>query len=252
MPAAARPRCSWVAGRVRDKGGCSPDSSSILRAAAIVPAHRPQVHAAGTWPCWPPPSVSPQASKRSGDAMNAIAEELVQSPAATRIDEPWVDLGQSTFDPWRIMAVQHRLSGHPLLQPDALLALGERLEARGSIRSHASGAKPGTPFNSAPELFPNPKAASDTLRAVADAKAWTSLLNVQIDPTYRGLVAEVLESVRTRVESVDPGMCHRGGWIFITSPDTVTPFHFDKEHNFILQIHGKKRIYVWDHRDTVV
>ena len=184
--------------------------------------------------------------------MNAIAEELVQSPAATRIDEPWVDLGQSTFDPWRIMAVQHRLSGHPLLQPDALLALGERLEARGSIRSHASGAKPGTPFNSAPELFPNPKSASETLRAVADAKAWTSLLNVQIDPTYRGLVAEVLESVRPRVEAVDPGMCHRGGWIFITSPDTVTPFHFDKEHNFILQIHGKKRIYVWDHCDTVV
>src|SRR3546814_14823907 len=63
---------------------------------------------------------------------------------------------------------------------------------------------------------------------------------------------EVLESVRPRVEAVDPGMCHRGGWIFITSPNTVTPFHFDKEHNFILQIHGRKRIYVWDHRDTVV
>src|SRR3546814_5877517 len=47
-------------------------------------------------------------------------------------------------------------------------------------------------------------------------------------------------------------MCHRRGWIFITSLNTVTPFHFDKEHNFILQIHGRKRIYVWDHRDTVV
>src|SRR3546814_6038929 len=81
-------------------------------------------------------------------------------------------------------------------------------------RSHASGAKPGTPFNSAPELSPNPKSATDTLRAVAEAKAWTSLLNVQIDPTYRALVGEVLESVRPRVEAVDPGMCHRGGWIF--------------------------------------
>src|SRR3546814_4650253 len=118
-----------------------------------------------------------------------------------------------------------------LLQLDELLALGGRLEARGSIRSHASGAKPGTPFNSAPELFPNPKSATDTLRSIADAKAWTSLLNVQIDPVYRRLVGEVLESVRPGVEAVDPGMCHRGGWIFITSPNTVTPFHFDKEHN---------------------
>src|SRR3546814_6238456 len=141
--------------------------------------------------------------------------------------------------PWRIMAVRHDLSGHPLLQLDELLALGERLEARGSIRSHASGAKPGTPFNSAPELFPNPKSATDTLRSIADAKAWTSLLNVQIDPVYRRLVGEVLESVRPRVEAVDPGMCHRGGWIFITSPNTITPFHFDKEHNFILQIDRK-------------
>src|SRR3546814_4754840 len=84
---------------------------------------------------------------------------------------------------------------------------------------------------------------SYTLRAGAEANAWTSLLSVQSDPTYRALVGEVLESVRPRVEAVDPGMCHRGGWIFITSPNTVTPFHFDKEHNFILQIHGRKRIY---------
>src|SRR5690606_41883597 len=117
MPAAARPRCSWVAGRVRDKGGCSPDSSSILRAAAIVPTHRPQVHAAGTWPCCPLPSVSPQASKRSGDAMNAIAEELVQSPAATRIDMPLVDLSQVTFNPWRFVAVLLAQYCNPLLVP---------------------------------------------------------------------------------------------------------------------------------------
>ena len=76
-----------------------------------------------------------------------------------------------------------------------------------------------------------------------------SLLNVQIDPIYRELVGTVLDSVQPQVERHDPGMCHRGGWIFVSSPNTVTPFHFDKEHNFILQIHGHKRIYVWDHRD---
>ena len=31
----------------------------------------------------------------------------------------------------------------------------------------------------------------------------------------------------------------------------MTPFHFDKEHNFILQIRGRKTLYVWDHRDTI-
>src|SRR3546814_12825427 len=112
--------------------------------------------------------------------------------------------------PWRISAVRHDLSGHPLLQLDELLALGERLAARGSIRSHASGAKPGTPFNSAPELFPNPKSATDTLRSIADAKAWTSLLNVQIDPVSRRLVGEVPTSMRPPGAAGNPGRCHRG------------------------------------------
>jgi hypothetical protein len=65
-------------------------------------------------------------------------------------------------------------------------------------------------------------------------------------------VDEVLDELKPGIDLVDPGMCYRGGWIFISSPNTVTPFHFDKEHNFILQVQGKKTLYVWDHRDTVV
>lgn len=163
-----------------------------------------------------------------------------------------IELGAATFDPWRIQPVRHRLSMHPLLQPPALIELSARLEAQGSIRTHGNEAKAGTPFNSAPEMFPNAKSAAETLRSIRDAKAWMSLLNVQIDPIYRALVGEVLDGVRPLVDGRDPGMCHRAGWIFVSSPRTVTPFHFDKEHNFILQIHGRKRVYVWDHDDTVV
>ena len=163
-----------------------------------------------------------------------------------------IEVDAARFDPWRIQAVTHHLRSHPLLQFDALLELGQRLEARGSIRTHSDTAKAGTPFNSAPDMFPNEKSAQETLRSISDAKAWMSLLNVQGDDTYRELVEEVLEDIRPLVESRDPGMCYRAGWIFVTSPRTITPFHFDKEHNFILQIHGRKRIYVWDHTDTAV
>lgn len=163
-----------------------------------------------------------------------------------------IEFDAAAFDPWRIQAVRHTLCHHPLLQPQALVELGARLEARGSVRTHGSDARPGTPFNSAPEMFPNQKSAAETLRSIGDARAWMSLLNVQGDQTYRALVGDVLDAVRPLIEGRDPGMCHRAGWIFVTSPRTVTPFHFDKEHNFILQVHGRKRIYVWDHTDTVV
>lgn len=162
-----------------------------------------------------------------------------------------VDVDWASFDPWRIRPVRHRLMQHPLLQPDQLVELGKRLEVDGRVRTHSNAAEAGTPFNTAPRLHPNRMSAAETLQRIRDAKAWMSLLNVQSDPTYRTLVDEVLDELKPGVDRLDPGMCYRGGWIFVTSPNTITPFHFDKEHNFILQVRGRKTLHVWDHRDTV-
>ncbi|WDS36895.1 cupin-like domain-containing protein [Pseudoxanthomonas sp.] len=163
-----------------------------------------------------------------------------------------VDVDWSSFEPWRIQPVRHRLMQHDLLRFDALVELGKRLEAQRCIRTHGSEASAGTPFNAAPDLHPNARSAVETLQQIKKAKAWMSLLNVQVDATYRSLVDEVLDELKRGIDPVDPGMCYRGGWIFITSPNTVTPFHFDKEHNFILQVQGRKTLYVWDRSDTVV
>ena len=165
--------------------------------------------------------------------------------------ESLLQLDWDAFDPWSIQPVRHRLMKHPLLQMDALLALGQRLEQRHSVRTHSSEATAATPFNEAPRMHPNQAGAAATLAGIADAKAWMSLLNVQGDPLYRGLVDEVLGSIEPEIARHDPGMCYRGGWIFVTSPRTITPFHFDKEHNFILQVRGRKTLHVWDPRDTV-
>ncbi|MBZ0231658.1 MAG: cupin-like domain-containing protein [Deltaproteobacteria bacterium] len=156
------------------------------------------------------------------------------------------------FDPWKIQAVTHRLGDHPLLQIDALVELGKRLAARRLVRTHSADATAGTSFADAPKLHPNPKSAEETLAGIAQARAWMSLLNVQADPTYRGLVDEVLDEVRPQIDARDPGMCYRAGWIFVSSPGAVTPFHIDHEHNVILQILGTKRLYTWDPFDREV
>ena len=163
-----------------------------------------------------------------------------------------VDADWGTFDPWRVRAVTHRLAGHGLLEMAPLIELGRRLEAVGRVRTHSSDAYAGTAFNHAPMLYPNGKSAAETLADVAQAKAWTSLLNVQADELYRTLVDEVLDDIRPQIDRVDPGMVYRAGWIFVTSPRTITPFHMDKEHNFILQIEGTKRLYVWEPDDIEV
>lgn len=157
----------------------------------------------------------------------------------------------TSFDPWKLQALTHTLADHPLLQIEALIELGKRQQARKLVRTHSADATAGTSFADAPNLHPNAKSAAETLADVGRARAWTSLLNVQADPTYRAFVDRVLDDVRPVVDRRDPGMCYRAGWIFITSPGAVTPFHIDHEHNFILQISGRKRLYTWDHRDRV-
>jgi hypothetical protein len=163
-----------------------------------------------------------------------------------------VSMADGPFDPWRIQAATHALCDHPLLRIESLVELGRRLEARKLVRTHSDAATAGSSFADAPQLHPNLRSAEETLAGIAQARAWMSLLNVQADPVYRRLVDEVLDAVRPMVEARDPGMCYRGGWIFVSSPGAVTPFHIDHEHNFILQIRGRKRVYTWDPFDRVV
>jgi hypothetical protein len=39
-------------------------------------------------------------------------------------------------------------------------------------------------------------------------------------------------------------MCHRAGYLFISSPAAKTPMHFDVEHSFLLQVRGTKNVSV--------
>jgi hypothetical protein len=165
---------------------------------------------------------------------------------------PRIHLDPATFEPWKIQALTHALSDHPLLQIGALVELGKRQQARNLVRTHSADATAGTSFADAPNLHPNAKGAVATLAEIAQARAWMSLLNVQADPIYRRLIDEILDEIRPIVDRRDPGMCYRAGWIFVSSPNAVTPFHMDHEHNFILQIRGKKRLYTWDPFDRQV
>ena len=176
-----------------------------------------------------------------------LLEDTLMNETTPRL----IDVDWAAFKPWKVTPVRHRISDHPKLQLDSLVELSTRLAKRGGIRSHSNDAYAGTAFNNAPKLYPNQLSPEETLTNIASAKAWMSLLNVQSDDIYRGLVDEVLDDLKPRIDRVDPGMTYRGGWIFVTSPNTVTPFHMDKEHNFILQIKGHKRLYVWEPDDIV-
>jgi hypothetical protein len=78
------------------------------------------------------------------------------------------------------------------------------------------------------------------------------LKHVELDPEYELLLDECLDEVAQFSESLEPGMRKREGFVFISSPRSVTPYHLDPEYNFLLQVSGMKRVRVWDPGDRLV
>lgn len=151
-----------------------------------------------------------------------------------------------------VMPVRHHLCGHRLLRMPALIELGKRLEQVGAVRATNDATRPETRFDQAPETNRAPYSVCQSLEDVQHAHAWMALHSIQRDPEYRALLDEVLDDVQPRVERKDPGMRHRAGFVFVASPNAVTPYHLDHNHNFLLQIEGRKTVYVWDPLERAV
>jgi hypothetical protein len=167
-------------------------------------------------------------------------------------ENPGLTFDQASYQPMRIMPVTHTLMEHPLLQLERLVELAQRLAPRGLVRAHNDQASADTSFTHAPSTHPIQLPVADSIRRIEDANVWMALHNIQTDALYGGLVDEVLDYVKPLIDEKDPGLCHRAGWIFVTSPNAITPYHLDHEHNFILQIRGSKAIHVFDPLDRAI
>ena len=56
---------------------------------------------------------------------------------------------------------------------------------------------------------------------------------------------EVIDSASHLLQGPHRQIVDADAFIFISKAPTLTPFHIDRENNFLLQIHGNKRLSVW-------
>ncbi len=80
----------------------------------------------------------------------------------------------------------------------------------------------------------------ETIRKIATSDSWAVLKNIEQVPEYRSLLLDLLDEIRPVIESKTGAMLTPQGYIFISSPNAVTPYHFDPEHNILLQLAGTK------------
>ncbi len=183
------------------------------------------------------PSLAPE--KPSPDATTG-AHDLSQIRA----------VDPARFSTHRISPIRHDFDRHPLMQLPRLAQLARDLlpsEQCRFIRPNSSQIS---------EFFHTPKAPDGqdidaVFEHIETPGSWVALYNVQTDPHYAAFLDEVMASARPLLAE-QPGLFRIAGFIFISAPPSVTPFHIDRENNFWLQIRGRKIMTVFDHRDRDV
>ncbi len=132
--------------------------------------------------------------------------------------------------------LRHQMHGHPLLTIDALAALGEALPAA-SVEYN----KGDIPVGIDPALVPaNGLSIGDTIRNAESSGSWAVLKNIEQKPEYADLLLGMLAELRPHIEQKTGRMMKPQAFVFVSSPNAVTPYHFDPEHNILLQLRGTK------------
>lgn len=162
----------------------------------------------------------------------------------------WVD-DPTIFSTHHVQTLHHDFHLHPLMQLPELAKLAKDLAPTRQCRFILPGTQQASEFNHNPEE-PSCRSIDEVFRRIEEPGSWIALYNVESHPVYREFLQEVTASVRALVEPQQPGMFDVGGFVFISAPPSVTPFHMDRENNFWLQVKGRKTINVWEPTDRVV
>jgi quercetin dioxygenase-like cupin family protein len=150
--------------------------------------------------------------------------------------------------PEQPLKLAHELAGHALFTLDALAGLAARLEPK-QVEYNAGD----LPVGIAPADVPgNGLSIAETIRSIESCGSWMVLKFVESDPVYRAVMEQALAELKPVVASRTGDMLKQEAFVFVSSPGAVTPFHFDPEHNVLLQLRGTKTMTVFPAGDEAI
>ena len=129
----------------------------------------------------------------------------------------------------------HTLGAHPLMELETLARLAEALP-EASIEYNAGNQPIGVNGKPAATGIP----IGETIRHIETTNSWAVLKNIEQHPAYAALLSDLLDELRPEIEARTGRMLKMQGFVFVTSAGGVTPYHFDPEHNILLQVRGSK------------
>jgi hypothetical protein len=153
-----------------------------------------------------------------------------------------------TLYPEKPGMVMHGLANHPMFTLDALVELAERMQAK-DVEYNRGDLPLGIAFDDVPA---NGLSIADTISGIEENGSWMVLKFVEQDAEYRDLLAGTLAELDVAIRAKTGAMLKQEAFIFISSPNSVTPLHFDPEHNILLQLRGTKAMTIFPADDEEI
>ena len=142
----------------------------------------------------------------------------------------------ATHYPETAHILRHNLDRDARMTLEALAELSEQLPTK-SIEYNRGD----LPIGVNPDAVEaNGLSIAETIRTVDSNHSWAVLKNIEQVPAYRALLMDLLSELQGDIERRTGPMLTPEGFVFVSSPNAVTPFHFDPEHNILLQLKGSK------------
>jgi hypothetical protein len=153
--------------------------------------------------------------------------------------------------PLKPFAIRHKLSGHPLLTLPRIAQLAAELP-HDRIEYNSGKVAISQDPDAIPSVDLDPV---EVVKSIETSGAWMVLKRVEKSPEYRALLEDTLLSVaraRGFNSLLDAGFEQVEGFMFVSSPNSTTPFHLDSEDNFFVHIHGEKFFTIFDNSDRAI
>ena len=156
------------------------------------------------------------------------------------VDAVPADISRRPGAPGRApFTVRHVLADSPLLDQERLAELAASLPSR-SIEHNLGSVPALLPGGVAPQLGMAP---AEIVRGIESNGCWIVLKNIEADPAYRALLGSCVAEL-ARMTPDEGAVVLQEGFVFLSSPGSVTPAHIDPEHNVLLQIRGTKTVSI--------
>lgn len=142
---------------------------------------------------------------------------------------------------------EHRLLGHPALEISNLARVLPELPEERVMYSKGLN-KLGANFDRAHIDNKNGLSIEETIETIRTSNSYVAVRGPEHHDSFKDVYRMMCEDIGQLMKRNGTGNMPTEAemWLFIASPNAVTPFHFDRFSNFLLQFRGSKEVAVFE------